>query len=161
MPITPIVIPTNYYTPLIKQGAFDADLMNQVNAIAAANDILVAAAVSPVGGTGFAVFNTGAAVTLLPAGHPAGFYEVNLYAVLTTAFATNTTWNFKLGFTDDGTAQSPIFATSSTLTINTALFAAYSFRSTGATALTYTPGITGSNATTGVVAFSLAVQRLL
>jgi len=159
MPITPAVIPANYNTAITKQGCFDADVMNQINAIMAAGDSLVAIVSNP--GLGFAAFNSAAAVTLLPAGFPAGTYECNIYAVLTTAFATNTTWNFSLGFTDDATAQTPIVLTSSTLTINTAVSAYYVFRSTGATALTYTPGKTGSAATTGVVAFSLTIQRLL
>jgi hypothetical protein len=159
MPITPAIIPANYNSILVKQGAFDADLMNQVNAFTQASDLLVATAVNAA--LGFAAFNSAAAVTLLPATAPAGFYEVNIYAVLTTAFATNTTWNFSLGFTDDQQAQSPIVLTSATLTQGTAVFAAYSFRSNGAAAITYTPGKTGSAATAGVVAFSLTLQRLL
>jgi hypothetical protein len=160
MPITPAAIPANYYAPLVKQGCFDADAVNQINALGAASDILVASVSNT--GLGFAAFNSAAAVTLVPAGAVnAGTYAVNLYAVLTTAFATNTTWNFSLGFTDDQQAQTPIAFTSSTLTQGTALQGTYIFRSTGATAITYTPGKTGSAATAGVVAFSLTVQRIL
>lgn len=165
MPITPVAVPAVYYNPLTKQGAFDNDVMAQVNALQAANDVLVASATSGTPGVGtalgFAAFNSAAAVTLLPANHPAGTYVVNLYAVLTTAFATNTTWNFSLGWTDDYQAQSPVAFTSSTLTIGTILQGTYLLRSTGATALTWTPGKTGSAATTGAVQYSITVQRIL
>jgi hypothetical protein len=159
MPITPAAIPSNFNNLLIKQGCFDNDVMSQVNALFQAQDVLVATTSNAA--LGFAAFNAAAAVTLLPSTTPAGLYEVNIYGVVTTTFVTNTTWNFSLGFTDDAAAQSPIVLTSSTLTAGTGVFAAYTFRSNGTAAITYTPGKTGSAATAGVVAFSLAVQRLL
>jgi len=159
MPITPAAVPANFYTPIVKQGCFDNDIMTQVNAIAAANDILVAATSQLT--QGFAVFNAATAVTLLPATTPAGVYEVNIYMVLTTTFVTNTTANITLGYTDDVQAQSPIVVTTSTLTAGTAVFGAYTFRSNGTAAITYTPKVTGSAATAGAATFSIAVQRLL
>ena len=165
MAITPAAVPGTYYAPIVKQGALDNDVTAQLNALIAASDILVASATSGTPGAGTALsytaFNTASAVTLLPASHPAGTYIVNLYAVLTTAFATNTTWNFSLGFTDDYQAQTPVAFTSSTLTIGTVLQGTYMVRSTGVTALTYTPGKTGSSATTGAVQYSITVQRIL
>src|SRR5271166_1928884 len=107
MPITPASIPSAYNNSLVKQGAFDNDIMAQINALQAANDILIANVNAPnpyVSGTtglGFALFNSAAAVTLMPIGAPAGTYIVSLYAVLTTAFATNTNWVITLGWTDD------------------------------------------------------------
>ena len=159
MPITPVVVPANFQTLLIKQGCFDADIMNQINALLAGQDILVASTSQLL--QGFAVFNTAAAVTLLPATAPAGVYEVNIYLVLTTTFVTNTTVNITLGFTDDAAAQAPIVATTSTLTAGAAAFGAYTFRSNGTAAITYTPKVTGTAATAGAATFSIAVQRLL
>jgi hypothetical protein len=147
--------------PLIYAGCFDDPTKTVLNS---QNDWIVVSTGTgaPGAGTavGYASFNSAAAVTLLAAGHPAGLYSVTIYAVLTTAFVTNTTWNFSLGFTDDYQAQSPVAFTSSTLTIGTILQGTYQLRSTGATALTYTPGKTGSAATAGAVQFSIIVQRL-
>lgn len=158
MAITPAVIPAQYNTTLVKQGAFDADIENQINALAAANDVMVALVNTTA--IGFAAFNSAAAVTLLPATAPAGTYLANLYAVLTTAFATNTNWVITLGYTDDYQAQTNALVSSSTLTIGTYVSASCTFRSNGTAAVTYTPSKTGSSATTGVVALTLAIQRI-
>lgn len=155
MPITPAAIPANFNTLLVKQGAFDADLMNQMNALIAAQDILVASSQNPA--LGFASFGT--AITLLPSGHPAGTYEVNVYAVITTTITTATSWLFPIAFTDDNKAQTPTVSTSSTMTAGTAQFGAYTFRSTGATAITFTP--TAASAGAGVIAYSVTLQRIL
>lgn len=155
MPVTPAVIPAQYYQPLTKQGCYDADLMNQQNAFQAANDILVAASVNAA----LAFGSFGTAVTLLPAGAPAGVYEANIYAVVTTTIVTATTWLFVFGFTDDKQAQTPTVSTSSTLTAGTAQFGAYTFRSTGATAITFTPTATSISA--GVISYSVTLQRVL
>lgn len=159
MPITPAPIPTQYYAPLTKQGSYDADLMNQQNAFQAAQDILLASSVNSA--LGFAAFNAAVAITLLPSTTPAGLYSASIYAVVTTTFVTNTTWNFTLGFTDDAQAQTPLIVTSATLTAGTAVSNDYIFRSNGTAAITIKPGVTGSAATAGVAAYSITIQRLL
>ena len=167
MPIIPASISSSYYNPVVKQGAFDNDVMSQINALQAANDVLVANVNAPnpyVSGTtglGYALFNSASAVTLLPSTTPAGTYLVSLYAVLTTAFATNTNWVITLGWTDDYQAQTLAMVNSSTLTIGTLVQTTAVIRSAGTAAVTYTPSKTGSAATTGVVALSIAVQRVL
>jgi hypothetical protein len=158
MPITPAAVPTTYYAPLVKQGCFDNDIMSQVNALQAANDVLVALLNTSLG---FAVFNTGAAATLLPATAPAGTYVIGIYGVLTTAFATNTNWVVTLGWTDDQQAQTLALINSATLTQGTFVQTTAIIRSNGTAAITYTPSKTGSAATAGVVALSLTVQRIL
>lgn len=110
---------------------------------------------------GFAVFNTSAAVNLLPAAAPAGTYRASIYLVLTTTFVTNTTVNIALGFTDDNGAQAPVTVSTSTLTAGTAVQISYTFRSTGATAITYKPGVTGPAATAGAASFSVVLERLI
>ena len=118
-------------------------------------------AIANLSAQGFAVFNTSAAVNLLPAAAPAGTYRASIYLVLTTTFVTNTTVNISLGFTDDNGAQTPVAVTTSTLTAGTAVQVSYTFRSTGATAITYKPGVTGSAATAGAAAFSVVLERLI
>src|SRR5277367_6788905 len=148
MPITPVVVPANYQTLLIKQGCFDADVMNQINALLAGQDLLVAA--SQNAALGFASFGT--AITLLPATAPAGTYEVNIYAVITTTITTATSWLFTLAFTDDKQGQTPTVCTSSTMTAGANEFGAYTFRSNGTAAITFTP--TAVSAGAGVIAYS-------
>lgn len=155
MTITPGAIPSNYYNPLVKQGAFDADLENQLNALAAANDVLVAS--SQNAAFGFAGFGT--AITLLPATAPAGTYICSIYAVITTTITTATSWLFKIGFTDDDQAQSPTVCTSSTMTAGAAEEGSYIFRSNGTAAITVTP--TSASAAAGVIAYSVVLQRVL
>jgi len=167
MPIIPASVPVTFYAPLVKQGCFDNDVMSQVNALQAANDVLVANVnapnpyVSGSTGIGFAAFNSAAAVNLIPVASAAGTYLVSLYAVLTTAFATNTNWVITLGWTDDQQAQTLALVNSATLTQGTLVQTTATIRSTGVAAVTYTPSKTGSAATTGVVALSITVQRVL
>lgn len=155
MPITPAVVPANYQTLIVKQGCFDADVMNQINALLQGQDILVASSQN----TALAFGSFGTPITLLPAGAPAGTYEVNIYAVIKTTIVTATTWLFTLAFTDDQQAQTPTVMTSSTLTAGTANFGAYTFRTTGATAITFTP--TAASISAGVIAYSVTLQRIL
>lgn len=155
MPITPAAVPSQYYNPLVKQGAFDNDVMSQVNALQAANDVLVAS--SQNSALGFASFGT--AITLLPATAPAGTYIATIYAVITTTITTATSWLFTLGFTDDKQAQTPTVCTSSTMTAGAAEQGAYMFRSNGTAAITFTP--TAASAGAGVIAYSVVLQRVL
>lgn len=155
MTITPAAISAAYYNPLVKQGCFDADTENQVNALAAANDVLVAS--SQNAAFGFAGFGT--AITLLPATAPAGTYLCTIYGVVTTTITVATSWLFTLSFTDDKQAQTPTVCTSSTMTAGTAEQGSYLFRSNGTAAITFTP--TAASAGAGVIAYSLILQRVL
>jgi hypothetical protein len=141
---------------LFKQGALDNDNMAALNA---GNDWIVANASTGIPGLGtplgFASFGT--AITLLPAGSPAGTYTVTIYGVVTTTIVTATTWSFVLGFTDDKQAQTPTAITSSTLTAGTANQGQYSFRSTGATAITITP--TAASISAGAIQYTVVLQR--
>lgn len=106
----------------------------------------------------FASGNFNVAVTMLPAAAPAGLYRATAYGVVTTLITGATSWAFKLGFTDDDQAQTPTVCTSSTLTAGTAESGSYTFRSTGATALTFTP--TAASISAGVIAYSFVLERL-
>ena len=142
-------------TALTKQGYFDADVMNAVNTNAANTPGIVTTAQQAAAlATGF-----GSAITLLPAGHPAGTYRITIYGVVTTTITTATSWLFTLAFTDDKQAQTPTVTTSSTMTAGTAQTGTQTIRSTGATALTYTP--TAASAGAGVVAYSVVVERVI
>jgi hypothetical protein len=155
MTITPAAIPSNYYNPLVKQGCFDADLENQINALQAANDTLVAVSSN----SAFSYTGFGTAITLLPATTPAGTYMCSIYAVVTTTITTATSWYFVLGFTDDKQGQTPTVCTSSTETAGTAQQGTYMFRSNGTAAITLTP--TAASAAAGVIAYSCTIQRIL
>lgn len=119
---------------------------------------VVVAAVSA--SLGFAVFNTAAAVNLLPATAPAGTYRVSLYMVTTTTFVTNTEEVITFGWTDDDQAQTLAFTTGA-LTAGTTLVGSQLIRSAGTAAITYTPSKTGTAATAGVNALSIVVERLI
>lgn len=114
---------------------------------------------------GFAVFNTGAAVNMLPATAPAGTYRISLYGVTTTAFVTNTEETITFGWTDDDQAQTIVITTTAkaagTITPATTAVNSWMIRSNGTAAVTYTPAVTGSNATAGVMAVSILVERLI
>ena len=155
MPIIPAAVPANYYNPLVKQGALDNDVMSQINALQAANDVLVAS--SQNSALGFASFGT--AITLLPSTAPAGTYLCNVYAVITTTITTATSWLFTLSFTDDKQAQTPTVCTSSTMTAGAAEQGSYTFRSNGSAAITFTP--TAASAGAGVIAYTVTLQRVL
>lgn len=113
---------------------------------------------------GFAVFNTATPVTLVAAGAGnAGTYRVSVNLIITTTFVTNTQVQIQVKATDDAALQ-----TFTTITTSITAGAAGSdvqsttfFRSTGATAVTYTPSVTGTAATAGVASFSVVVERLI
>jgi hypothetical protein len=158
MAITPAVTPSNYYTSLVKQGAFDADAENQLNALIASNDILVASSQnSNLLGTAL-----GSAITLLPATAPAGTYLFNCYGVVTTILAGNSVsgFSFVLGFTDDNKAQTPTAATVSAVAAGTGLSGSYLFRSNGTAAITFTPTALTGTPTSGALAYSVTLQRV-
>ena len=156
MTITPAAIPSTYYTTLTKQGCFDNDVMATLNALASANDILVASSQN----SSFSYTSFGTAITLLTkANAPAGTYICTIYGVVTTTITTATSWSFVLGYTDDAQAQTATVCTSSTMTANATEQGAYMFRSTGAAAITITP--TAASAAAGVIAYSCILQRVL
>jgi len=139
---------------LTKVGVFDADSVNALNnAMAATPDIVATNANAAASATAFA------AITLLPASHPAGTYRVTTAAVVTTTITVATSWLFTIGYTDDKQAQTPTVSTSSTMTAGATQSGSFMFRSTGATALTVTP--TAASAGAGVVAFSVLVERII
>lgn len=139
---------------IVKQGCFDADV---ANALTSGIPGIVASNSNPA--VTFTVLAAATAVTLLPVGHTAGTYRVNIYGVVTTTITTATSWLFPLGFTDDQGARTPTAVTSSTMTAGTAIQVSYTLRSTGATALTITP--TSTSAAAGQIAYSVVVERLI
>jgi hypothetical protein len=109
---------------------------------------------------GYAVFNSAAAVNLLPTTAPTGTYRISLYMVPTTTFATSTEEVITFGWTDDDKAQTVAY-TSSAQTAGTITIGSQLVRFVTGTALTYTPSVTGSSATAGVMAVSIVVERLI
>jgi hypothetical protein len=109
---------------------------------------------------GYAVFNSAAAVNMLPTTAPTGTYRISLYMVPTTGFATSTEEVITFGWSDDDTAQTKAF-TSSAQSAGTITTGSQIIRSVTGTAVTYTPSVTGSNATAGVMAISIVVERLI
>ena len=109
---------------------------------------------------GFAAFNSAVAVNMMPTTLLTGTYRISLYAVLKTAFATNTDWGYTFGWTDDYQAETWTVE-SGTLTIGTTQVGSQLIRAVTGTAVTYTPIVTGSNATTGVAATSIVVEKLI
>lgn len=119
----------------------------------------------------FGVFNTAAAVTLAPAGAPAGIYRLTAQLVITTSFVTNTEVVMAFGWTDADQA-STLTLTTAAKTAGTYLPAtaggaitalvpnSQTFYSTGATAITYTPSVTGTAATAGAAQVSIVLERL-
>lgn len=159
MPITPAPIPANFYAPLVKQGCFDNDVMSSVNALAAANDILVAASQN----AGLAFGSIGTAVTLVPSTAPAGTYLVTCYGVITTALTGNSISGvaFVLGYTDDQGARTPTVATVSAVSAGTVLQGSYTFRSNGTAAITLNPNYLTGAPTSGNLGYSMMLQRIL
>lgn len=156
-------MPVGVTTPtLIKAGCFEADSINIINtALAAANT-------SPgiVGTTlnnsavPFGNYTTGGtAVTLLPAGAPAGTYRITISAVITTTFTGATAVQHNLGWTDDQGARTQTNALGA-LTAGTNQLVTATVRSTGAAAITLTEVGTVSNATAGAMAITATVERL-
>lgn len=108
----------------------------------------------------FGIWNTAAAVNMLPSTVPTGTYRVSLYLVTTTAFQTNTEEVITFGWTDDDQAQTLAFTTSAK-TAGTTLVGSQLIRVVTGTAVTYTPSVTGSSATAGVNAVSITLERLI
>jgi hypothetical protein len=149
---------------IVKQGCFDADVVNALNAnivnTSFPNAPTVAATFSN-SAIPFGNYTTaGTAVTLLAAGHPAGTYRVTMYAVITTTFATAANVGHTLGYTDDQGARTQT-NTLGALVAGTTLSSVGNLRSTGATALTVTEIAGTSNATAGVMALSVIVERVI
>lgn len=161
--------------PLIVAGCFDDPTKNALNAnndwILYTNQSGVAGSFpnpnAPGSGITFPYTSFGTAITMInpnPAVgaavgiFPAGTYAFSIYAVVTTTITTATSWLFTLGYTDDKQAQTPTASTSSTMTAGTVQQATYIFRTTGATALTFTP--TSVSAAAGAIAFTAVLQRL-
>src|SRR5262249_6672007 len=137
---------------LVKQGCFDADSVNALNSnLAATPGIVFSNALTGQLATGF-----GSAITILPSGFAAGTYRLTIGAVVTTTITTATSWLFTLAYTDDQGARTPTVTTSSTMTAGTSQSGSYTFKTTGATALTYTP--TAASAGAGAVAYSILVE---
>jgi hypothetical protein len=109
---------------------------------------------------GFAAFNTAAAVNMLPTTVPTGTYRISMYMVPTTTFATSTEEVITFGWTDDKQAQT-LAVTSSAESAGTITVASQLIRVVTGTAVTYTPSVTGSSATAGVMAISILVERVI
>jgi hypothetical protein len=121
--------------------------------------------------SGFAVFNSAAAVTLLPATAPAGIYRLTAQLVITTSFVTNTEVVMTFAWTDADQATSLVLTTAAK-TAGTYLPAtaggsitalvpnSQTFYSTGAAAITYTPSVSGSAATAGAAQVSIVLERI-
>jgi hypothetical protein len=111
---------------------------------------------------GFANYTTaGVPSTLLAAGAPAGTYRLSLYGVVTTALTGNSVSaaGFTLGYTDDDEAQTKAAAYSA-ITAGGVVELVYTFRSTGAAAITITGTATTGNPTAGVTAVSAVLERI-
>lgn len=118
------------------------------------------------GSLGFAIFNSAAAVTMVPAGAPAGIYRITLFGVVTTTFTTGTAFVFTFGYTDDDQAETVVY-TGAALTagtkippVSSTVSNSITIRSTGVAAITYTPSGTGSAFAAGVMAVGIVVERL-
>ena len=144
---------------LVKAGALEADTINILNT--AFNNTTSIVGTSNQTAQAFGVFNTGAAITLVPAATAnAGSYRVTQYVVITTTFVTNTAVTGTFGWTDDNGAQTAT-TTGGALTAGTTLVSSQLVRSTGAAAITWTPAKTGSAATAGAAAWSIVVERVI
>lgn len=160
--IVPAPITSANYTTIVKQGSFDSDIESQINALSQANDILVAS--SQNAALGFA--SIGTAITLLSATNAlnvAGTFIFTCYGVVTTTLAGGSVsgFAFVLGFTDDSQAQTPTAATVSAVSAGTAVQGAYAFRSKGGVAITFNPNYLTGAPTSGVIAYSATLQRIL
>lgn len=109
---------------------------------------------------GFAVFNTAAAVNMLPTTVPTGTYRISLYLVTTTTFVTNTEEVITFGWNDASGAQTLAFTTGA-LTAGTTLVGSQLIGVVTGTAVTYTPSKTGSAATAGVNQLNIVVERVI
>ena len=159
MTITPAAIPANYYNPLVKQGCFDNDVMANVNALAAANDVLVASSQN----SALAFGSIGTQITLLPATAPAGTYLFTCYGVITVALTGGSVsgFAFPISYTDDFQAQTPTVATVSATSTGSVCQGSYMFRSNGTAAIKFTPNYLTGQPTAGDIAYSVVLQRIL
>lgn len=113
---------------------------------------------------GFAVFNSAIPVVMLAAAvGNAGTYRISAYLVVSTTFVTNTTEVINIAYTDDqGLRGIQILpGTGVVLAAGSNGSGSIIIRSTGATAITYAPGVSGSAATAGAAAFSVLLERLI
>jgi len=135
------------------------------NAAAGMGDSFIAYSLSA--SLGFAVFNTAAAVNMLPATAPTGTYRITLYGVITTTFVTNTQDTITFGWTDDQGARTVVYTTAAITAgtllppVSSTISNSITVRSNGTAAITYTPNVTGSAATAGVMAVSILVERVI
>lgn len=143
---------------LVKAGALEADTINILNT--AFNNTTSIVATNQATAQAFGVFNTAAAITLLPASTPAGTYRVTSVITITTTFVTNTAVTSAIGWTDDQGAQTAT-TTGGALTAGTQIQSTQLIRSAGSAAITWTPAKTGSAATAGAAAWSIIVERVL
>jgi hypothetical protein len=161
MTITPAVIPSQYYNAIVKEGAFDNDVASNINALAQANDVLVASSQN----SGLAFGSLGTAITLLPSTAPLGTYLFTCYGVITVALSGGSVsgFAFVLGFSDDYQAQTPTVATVSAVSVGTVAQGSYMFRSNNSTpaAITFTPNYLTGAPTAGKIAYSVTLQRML
>lgn len=138
---------------LVKEGAFDADARNALNAG-------VAGIVTTINNAAFPFGSFGTAITLVPAGSTnAGTYRITIYGVVTTSITTATSWLFTIAYTDDKSALTPTVCTSSTMTANAVEQGTYFFRSSGTAAITVTP--TAASAAAGAIAYTLILERVV
>ena len=144
-------------------GSWDASAQSQVPGIVAVIN----------GSFGYTYFNSAGVVNLVPAGTAyAGIYNISAQLVITTSFVTNTEVTMAFGWTDPDQAT--------TLTLTTAAKTAGTYLpataggaitalvnnsqilySTGATAITFTPNVTGSAATAGIAYIVIVVERVV
>jgi len=141
---------------LFRQGAFDADAMNAINANFANTTPIIGTSINNAA-LAFGSFN--AAVTVVPAGHTAGTYRVSVYGVVTTTITVATSWAIAITFTDDQGARTFTISTNSTMTAGAIEGASSLIRSTGATAIA--ANLVAASAGAGAVAYSVVVERVI
>lgn len=144
-------------------GAWDVSAQSQVAGIVATVN----------GSFGYVYFNSAGVVNLVPAGTAyAGVYSLTVQMVITTSFVTNTEVALAFGWTDPDQA-STLTLTTAAKTAGTYLPATAGgsitalvnnsqiFSSTGATAITFTPSVTGTAATAGAAWLVIVLERLV
>lgn len=109
---------------------------------------------------GYAVFNTAAAVNMQPSTVATGLYRYSLYMVVTTSFSTNTEMTITAGWTDADQAQT-LTSTTGAKTAGTTLVAQQLLQVVTGAAVTWTPAVTGSNATAGAATVAITLERLI
>jgi hypothetical protein len=123
------------------------------------------------GNYGFAVFNAGAVVNLAPTTAPSGIYRLTAQLVITTSFVTNTEITMAFGWADADQATTLTLTTAAKTagtylpataggTISALVNNSQTFYNVTGTAITYTPGNTGTAATAGAAQVSIVLERL-